>query len=278
MSNVRVRLGLCLGLLLVWSSVAAAQARPSDATIIKPIETGVKGDLTLMVSGGFDLDFLGEVLGYGVSCDPDVTEGATACTQQTRILTVDRLVHWPDAYSSLPRRATATLGFGIFNKDELIVSVSIGRATGVQNLRVGEVISLEGRRNMNVAFSEYKDRTIEGGLRHYLKAVGSVKGYVNLTYGIRQIEAITGTFTGSGNDGNVGTLRLYDKATLPTAGIVFGAAFERGRIGFHIESGFRWTRRMTRQDDDLRPIAMVDINNTAQRVFLPANLGVVFRF
>jgi hypothetical protein len=278
MRGLRARRVAALCLLILWPSLAAAQARPGDATMIKPIETGVKGDLTLMVSGGLDLDFLGEVLGYGVSCDPDLTEGSTACSQQTRIVTVDRLVHWPDAYSSLPTRATATLGVGIFNKDELIVSVSMGRATGVQNLRVGEVISLEGRRNMNVAFSQYKDRTIEGGLRHYLKAVGTVKGYVNLTYGIRQIEAITGTFAGSGNDGNVGTLRLYDKATLPTAGIVFGAAFERGRLGFFVESGFRWTRRMTRQDDDLRPLAMEAINNTTQRVFLPANLGLVLRF
>lgn len=278
MWTVRARVLAVLCVMLVWPSAAMGQAKPADATLIKAIDTGVKGDISLSVSGGLDLDFLGEVLGYGISCDPELTAGATACNQQTRILTVDRLVHWPDAYSTIPTRVTATLGIGIFNREELIVSVSMGRGTGIQNLRVGEVISLEGRRDMNVAFSQYKDRTIEGGLRHYLKAVGSVKGYVNLTYGIRQIEAITGTFAGSGNDGNVGTLRLYDKATLPTAGVVFGASFDRGLLGFYVESGFRWTRRMVRQDDDLRPLAMVDINNTTQRVFLPANLGIVIRF
>ena len=278
MSSVRMRLVVGVLAVLLTPVLAVAQVRPGEPAIIRPVDTGVKGDFTLSLSGGLDLDFLGEVLGYGVSCDPDVTEGTTACSQQTRILTVDRLVHWPDAYSTLPTRATATIGFGIFNKDELIVSVSMGRGTGVQGLRVGEVISLEGRRGMNVGFSEYKDRTFEGGLRHYLKAVGPVRGYVNLTYGIRQIEAITATFAGSGSDGNVGTLRLYDKATLPTAGIVFGASFSKGIAGFYVESGFRWTRRMVRQDDDLRPLAMETINNTTQRVFLPANLGFVIRF
>ena len=267
-----------LGSLLVVT-VAAAQGPPPGAPAsLPPTELGIKGRLSIMASGGLDLDVFGEVVNFGLSCNNDLTEGPTACIQQQRIIQVDRVLHYPDVYVSVPKRLNASVGFGIFQKDELIVQVSRSSSAAEPGIDVGNFISPEGNRSLFGTFTTYKDTAIEGGLRHYLKATGRAKSYVNLTYGRRMVEAITADLIAAGSDGDLGTIRLYDKATLSTASAVFGITLERGLIGAYLEAGFRWTARLVRQDGDLRPLALEAINNSGPRVFMPANIGLMLRF
>ena len=267
-----------LGSLLV-ATVAAAQGPPPDnPAALPPVEVGIKGRLSLMASGGVDLDVFGEVVSFGLSCNNDISEGPTACIQQQRIIQMDRILHYPDVYVSIPKRLNASVGFGIFQKDELIVQVSRSRSAAEPGIDTGNVISAEGNRPLFGTFTEYEDTSIEGGIRHYLKPAGRTKSYVNLTYGRRMVEAITADLAGAGNDGNLGTIRFYDKATLSTASVVFGLTVERGLLGAYLEAGFRWTANLVRQDDDLRPLAIEGINNTGPRTSMPVNVGLMVRF
>ncbi|MCR4373999.1 MAG: hypothetical protein NUW22_04055, partial [Acidobacteria bacterium] len=85
------------------------------------------------------------------------------------------------------------------------------------------------------------------------------------------------SLTGGTEDSDLGNLRLYDAATVPTAAIIFGATWERGFVGVYVEAGIRWTQKLPRQDDDLRADRIEYLNNTGSRTFMPAAIGIVFR-
>lgn len=264
---------------LLVATVAEAQGPPTGSVASLPkAELGIKYRLSVMVSGGLDLDVFGEVVVPGVSCNPDVTEGPTSCRNQTRIVQAGRAAHYPDVYVAVPKRLHASAGFGIFQKDELIVQISRNRSVAEPSIPLGQVVSGEGSRPLRATFTTYEDSSIEGGWRHYLRAVGRSKSYVHLTYGRRKVEAITADLFAGGNDGTLGTVRFYDAATLRTAAIVFGVTYERWHMGVFLEAGARWTQRLVRQDADLRPLGLEMINDTGPRIFMPANVGIMVRF
>lgn len=271
-----------LGALLVCLCVAApafAQGPPQGPVAsLGPTELGIKGRLTLMVSGGLDLDVFGDVVVPGVSCDPSVIDVPTACNTQTRIIQAERPRHYPDVYVSTPKRWHASAGFGFAQKDELIVQISGNRSAAEENITIGEVLSGEGNRPLRATFTSYEDLAIEGGIRHYFRAVGRSKSYVNLLYGRRKVEAIAADLIATGNDGQIGTVRFYDAATLNTAAIVFGVTYERYLIKLFVEAGFRWTDKLAQQDDDLRQLGVDMINNSGSRLFMPASAGLLVRF
>lgn len=269
---------LCLCVLSTASVAAAQGPPPKDPAALPPTELGIKYRLSLMASGGLDLDVFGEVVTFGLSCDNDITTGPTACSQQQRIVQVDQLLHYPDVYIKTQRRLNASAGFGIFQKDEIIVQVSRSSSAAEPDIQLGNYISGEGTRALRATFATYKDQSIEGGLRHYLKAVGRSKSYINLLYGRRRIEAITADLVATGNDGQLGTVRFYDKATVSTAAVVFGVTYEKGIFGGYVEAGFRWTAKLARQDGDLSALGVAMINDTGSRIFMPANVGLLVRF
>lgn len=274
-ASVGLLAGLCL------SVAVGAQAQgppPGPVAALPPVELGIKYRLSVMVSGGLDLDVFGEVAVPGVSCDVTVTEGPTACNNQARIVQSSRALHYPDVYVATPKRWHASVGFGIFQKDELIVQVSGNRATAEENIVLGEVLTGAGNTPLRATFTTYEDLAIEGGWRHYFRAVGRSKSYVNLLYGRRTVEAITADLIAAGADGDLGTVRFYDKANLKTAAIVFGVTYERFPIGIFVEAGFRWTARLARQDADLSALGVPTFNDTGSRIFMPANVGLMLRF
>lgn len=242
-----------------WAQVAVPTAAPRSETNL-----GVRGKFSLMAAYGLDLDVFGEVLSPGVGETP------------TRIAQVANQVAYPQIYVSTPRRQMVTAGFGVFQRRELIVHYS-RTENAAEPFRVGEVATANGLRQLTATLTSYKDESIEGGLRHYFKATGPSRKYVNLLFGRRKIEAISTALSGGTADTDFGTLRLYDAASVPTAAVVFGVTYERGFVGIFIEAGVRWTQRLPRQDDDLRPHALELINNTGSRTFMPANIGIVFR-
>lgn len=264
---------------LFLASVAEAQGPPTGPVASLPeSELGIKSRVSLMVSGGLDLDLFGEVVVPGLNCDPDLSEGPTACRSQSRIVQSTLVGHYPDVYVAVPKRFHASAGIGIFQKDELIIQVSRNRSLAEENIPLGQVVTSAGSQPLRATFTTYEDSSIEGGWRHYFRAVGRSKSYVNLTYGRRKVEAITADLTTGGATGSLGTVRFYDAATLQTAAIVFGITYERWHMGIFVEAGARWTPRLVRRDDDLRPLGVEMINNTGARIFMPANVGLMVRF
>lgn len=258
---------------------AGAQTPPPGPVAELPQNTPrIKHHFTLMASGSLDLDVFGEVVTLGLSCNGENPEAPDACSRQRSLIQVQELKHYPDVYVALPKRWHASAGFGIFHKDELIVQVSGGRSTAEPDIRLGRFVSAAGDRAIRATFTTYKDQTIEGGLRHYFKNTGRSKSYVNLLFGRRTVEAISAELVAAGSDGNFGTVRFYDEASVRTAAIVFGVTYERGPAGIFIEGGFRWTAKLKQQDDDLGAMGVPMINDTHSRIFMPASFGLLLRF
>jgi hypothetical protein len=262
--SVMVRMGgMVLGCLLL-AAPAWAQVETPQAAVRSGTDAGIRGKFSLMASYGLDLDVFGEVLTVGLGETP------------TRAAVVSDVVPYPKVYVSTPQRQSVSAGFGVFQRRELIVQYTRTKNVADPTV-VGEVLTLSGRSPLRATFSSYEDMSIEGGLRHYFKATGPSRKYVNLLFGRRTVEAISARLTGTTADSDFGVVRLYDKATVPTAAIVFGITYERGPIGIFIEAGARWTQRLPRQDDDLRPSGLELINNTNSRIFMPASIGIVLR-
>lgn len=266
--------------LAFWAAPAAAQPVSQTEAALPPVELGIKYRLSLMVSGGLDLDVLGEVVTPGLSCNAtEGHQGPDACNQQSRIFELNSTLRYPNVYATVPVRFHASAGFGIFQRQELIVQVSRNRSTAEPDIRIGRALSGEGDRDLRATFTNYEDFSIEGGIRHYFRAAGRSKKYVNLTFGRRTVEAISADIFAAGTDSDLGTVRFYDKATRKTAAVVFGITYEpRGPLGLFLEAGFRWTEKLARNDDDLGPLGLGAINDSSFRLFMPANFGVVVRF
>jgi hypothetical protein len=260
-------IGLTTVMLVAVATPARAQVAAPQVAARPNADVGIRGKFSVMAAYGFDLDVFGELLtvdngGFG---DP-----------LTRIVNIQKQIAYPDVYFSTPQRQMVSAGFGVFQRRELIVQYS-RTENRAQTTTVGDVQTASGTRPLMGTFTTYKDESLEGGLRHYFKATGPSRKYVNLLFGRRKIEAISASMAGAGADADLGVLRLYDAATRPTAGIVFGITYERGLVGIYIEAGVRWTQRLVRQDDDLRVHGLEEMNNTGSRTFMPASIGIVFR-
>lgn len=249
---------------LAAAAPAGAQVQAPQVAARAEVDQGIRGKFSLMGSYGLDLDLFGDVLAAGVGETP------------TRIVQVAEPIAYPQIYVATPRRQIVTAGFGVFQRRELIVRFS-RTENAAEPLTVGEVLTVSGRRTLTATVTSYKDQSIEAGLRHYFKATGPSRKYVNLLFGRRKIEAISASLTGGTAESDLGNLRLYDAATVPTAAIIFGATWERGFVGVYVEAGIRWTQKLPRQDDDLRAGRIEYLNNTGSRTFMPAAIGIVFR-
>jgi len=158
------------------------------------------------------------------------------------------------------------------------VQVTGSRASAAPGISIGRFLSAGGDRPLRATFNSYRDQTIEGGLRHYLRPASRSKSYVNLLFGRRTVDAITATLEAGGTDGGFGEVRFYDKATVNTAAVVFGITYERGPVGIFVEAGFRWTAKLRQQDADLEGLGVPMINDTRARIFMPASAGLLWRF
>jgi hypothetical protein len=258
----------CAALLLAGAAVpAAAQVAVPTAAVKPGTDVGIRGKFSLMGAYGFDLDVLGDVLqaGDGSLGDPP-----------TQIVVIEQPVGYPSVYFSTPRRQLITAGFGVFQRRELIFQYS-RTEYAAEPATVGEIGTASGVRKLTATATPYIDEAYTAGLRHYFKATGPARKYVNLLYGVRKIKPIGALITGGTEETDFGDLRLYDAASVPTAAIVFGLTYERGFVGIYIEAGAQWTQRLPRQDDDLRADKLEFINNTGSRLFMPANIGIVLR-
>lgn len=248
---------------LISAVPALAQDAGQDRSTIganKGSQTfSVRGHFSVFGGAGLDLDVIGDVSAGGI--------GQIRGTQ-----TLIQSAAYPDIYVKTQRRRYVGASFGVLKKTELMVRYQ--RA----NNPAGTVLLGAYGSNTNtfaVEFDDYKDQLIEFGLRHYFATPKRSREYFSLLYGMKTVEPIGVEMR---PPGGAIEAAVYSKSRIPTLGLEFGVSVEYGHVGIFLESGFRWQKRLKRDDTDLALYQLTDINNTGARVFIPATLGLHFRF
>jgi len=219
----------------------------------------VRGHVIVWGAGGFDLDVIG-----------DVTAGGLGSIRGTA-MTIDATAY-PDVYVRTPRRRYLGVGYGLFEKAEIFA-----RYQDANNPASTIVIGRFGTNSNTfpVSFDNYKDRLIEFGIRKYFATPKSSREYFALVGGMKTVDPISMTMQAPG-----GSVRaeLYGKSRIPSLGLEFGVTLEFHKIGVFIESGLRYQKGLTRNDNELAAYQLEAVNNTGGRFFMPANVGLLVRF
>jgi hypothetical protein len=254
-----------LALLLFCSTAAPVYAqapKPLVLTAANPFK-GVKHQISLSLSGGFDLDVIGDVVNGGIGSQGDDAQLAIRAPQP-----------WPEVYTSVPKRPELTIGYGFGQKHEVIVRLSRAHYTG-EPFDAGNFVDRTGDRPLAVAVSPYDEKSWEIGLRKYLKMTRRVKQYFNVVYGNRMIEPMQAALLVDGEEPL--NFRLYDRSKVKTFGLEVGLTIERGHAGVFVQVGARFVRRMKRNDEDLAVWDLQELNNTGVRFYMPLQFGFVVR-
>ena len=255
-------LALAFGALLGSAAPVFAQAGSSKTDIGAAQGSQaftVKHHLIVWGSLGLDLDVIG-----------DVTAGALGTIRGTPVLV--SATAFPDVYVATQRRRYLGVGYGVFDKTELFV-----RYQEANNPAATVVIGQFGTSasTFAVAFDNYKDRLVEFGLRKYIATPKNSRQYFAIVGGMKQVDPLGIVLQVPG--GSVRT-ELYSQSRIPSFGLEFGVSLEFHKLGIFLESGLRYQQRLTRNDADLAPYGLEDLNNTAIRLFMPINAGLLLRF
>lgn len=219
----------------------------------------VKGKLTVFGAVGLDLDVIGDVTLSSLG----VIRGTSVAIQSTA---------YPDVYVKTQHRRYLGASFGFKRKTAIMARYQEANnpAATVKAGAFGVATN-----EFAVSFDNYKDRMFEFGLRHYMATPKNVRQYFSLLYGLKTVDPIAMNMFAPG--GGVHTA-LYSKSRVPSIGLEFGVALERGHAGVFLESGVRWQKKLKRDDTELAAVQLTDTNNTGARLFMPVTLGLSFRF
>ena len=240
---------------------ASAQTTPPPVPamhIAAQAEFNLRGHLSAMVSGGWDLDVIGDVTAGALGMAPDGQQFAINPTA------------YPDVFAKTPTRRAASIGFGIARRTEVFARYTEANYTSARSSVGAPSVPLV------MKVSNYREKSYELGLRHYFATGLRFRRYVNFAYGQRRIDAISATFTSTVVP-DLGELQLYSASRLPSMSVEFGMTIEVPHAGIFIEGGARWQKRLKRNDADLAPLGAADANNTGARFYMPVQVGVVFR-
>ncbi len=248
---------------LIFASPAFAQTAGQERSTIgasKGSQTfSVKGHFSVFGGAGLDLDVIGDVTAPALG----VIRGTQVAIQATA---------YPDVYVRTQRRRYLGVSFGFKPKTEIIARYQEANNPAA-NILLGDFGTANN--GFAVQLDDYHDRLIEFGLRHYIATPKRSREYFSLLYGLKTVDAIGMQMRPPG--GAVNTA-LYSKSRIPSIGVEFGVSIEYGHVGVFLESGVRWQRRLKRDDTDLAQYQLADVNNTGSRIFMPATLGLHFRF
>ncbi len=252
--------GAVLAMPATASAQAAGQGARTDLGGTQGAQTfSVRGHVIIWGAAGLDLDVIGDVTAGGLG---SIRGTATA---------IDATAY-PDIYVRTPRRRYLGVGYGLFDKAEVFARY--------QSARNPAATVLIGRMGTNtntfpVGFDEYKDSLIEFGIRKYIATPRASREYFALVGGVKTVEPISMTMQPPGGDIRA---ELYSKSRIPSLGLEFGVTVEFHKIGVFIESGLRYQKRLTRNDDQLAAYQLQAANDTGGRFFMPANIGLLIRF
>jgi hypothetical protein len=220
---------------------------------------GVEGKFSFTVKGGAETNWSG-----------DVHEGGTGT-----ILSLPAQVD-PASYNdmfSMGWRFSLGVGYGFSRSLEGIAAFSYGMMGGKET-QVGTVAGLP----LYAQFDDYKDWTLEGGVRYHFAPDGGIDPYVSAVVGFRDLSAMPATF--SVPDVNVvfDNVGFYNDSIVMMYGFDFGAQFRMSeRATFGIESGFRWQAKPG-QVEGFEGTGLENINDTGSRIALPILGTVTFYF
>jgi hypothetical protein len=218
----------------------------------------VLGKFSLFGGIGLDLDVIGDV----TIPAQGVIGGSAVAIQGTA---------YPDVYVRTQRRRYIGASFGFRKKTEIMARYQ--EANNPASTVSAGVVA--GGNGFAVTVDDYKDQLIEFGLRHYMATPKRVRQYFSILGGMKTVEAL-------GMDmrppGGANRTALYSRSRIPSIGVEMGVGLEFGHARIFLESGLRWQKRLTRDDTDLAQYNLTDVNNTGPRIFMPATLGLLFRF
>jgi len=219
----------------------------------------VRGHLIVWGATGWDLDLLGSV-----------TSNGSRVIRGTPMLVV--ATAYPDVYVKTQQRRYLGVGFGVSDKVEIFA-----RYQSANNPASKVVIGQFGTATQTfpVSFDNYQDQLIEFGLRKYIASPKATRTYFALMGGMKKIQPISMTMEVPGGDV---TTSLYSQTRGLSLGFELGLTLEYHKVGLFIESGFHYQGKLRRNDADLALYGLESVNNTDFRVFMPANIGVLFRF
>ena len=219
----------------------------------------VRGHLIVWGSMGLDLDVIG-----------DVTASSLGSIRGTGML-IDATAY-PDVYVRTQRRRSVGVGFGIFDRTEVFA-----RYQDADNPAATVTVGQFGAKTNTfaVSFDNYKDHMIDFGIRKYLASPRSSRVYFALAGGMKTVEPLSMTMQVPG--GNVRT-ELYGKSNILALGLEFGLTLEYHKIGMFAEAGFRYQKRLARNDSELALYQLEGVNDTGFRLFMPATVGLLVRF
>jgi hypothetical protein len=242
---MRVVLGVVCAALL-WPGVAAAQ-------------DGVRGRTSLTLKGGVEN-----------SASGDLHEGGSGVVLGLPTSVQSR--SFDDVYKR-GFRFGAGLGYGVAENVEVIGNVTFGRQEA-ELLQVGTVAGLV----LNGLFTDYKDVTVEGGLRLHLGAGNPIAPYVNLVGGFRRVEAIPATFSVPAAGVVLADTPFYDASTVGLFGGDFGLGFNLGpNVSLGVEAGLRWQGKLN-ELEGLAGTGLENLNDVGSRWTLPVSAALTFRF
>lgn len=259
---------VCTAIALAPAAPARAQQpTPPPGAFLLPQETlkGIKHHASFMLSGGFDLDVIGNVV-----------EGALGQQGSTQIA-VTQSLPWPDVYVAVPKRVEFVAGFGIFQKDEIIGRVSRTTYTADPVEKAGNYAGPGQAGDVTLNATPYRERSWEIGWRHYMVVKPRAKQYVNIVYGVRTVDPISVDFRAAEPVGHLGTLRAYGQSRPKTFGLELGLTFEAGHVGVFAQVGARFVQRLQQQDDELAGWKLEAVNDTGTRFYMPLQFGLLLR-
>lgn len=219
----------------------------------------VRGHLIVWGSLGLDLDVIG-----------DVTAGAVGGIRGTGVLI--NATAYPDVYVRTQQRRSLGVGFGIFDRTEIFARYQLANNPAA-TVAIGQFGTSSN--TFGVAFDNYKDQVVEFGLRRYLASPRASRIYFSLFGGMKTVEPINMTMQAPGGSIPAG---LYGKSRVPSMGLEFGITLESHKVGVFAEGGFRYQKHLAPNDSDLAAYNLQDLNNTGFRLFMPATVGLLFRF
>jgi len=258
---------------IVFSGIAApVLAQTPAGQPPKPIELksnegvlSLKYHATFQISGGFDLDVLGNVINGAIGA----IDGQPTAIRQAR--------PYPDVYVDVPKRAQISVGFGVFSRDEIIGRLSRATNPSQPLTDAGNIATPGGSKDLTVTFSPYREHAWEVGWRRYFVMTRRAKQYANFVYGVRTVDPISATFGITGADGTLGVARFYDRSKLKSFSLELGLTYEIAHIGLYAEVGGRWQQKLKRTDEDLATWSLQAANDTGIRFYMPLQFGVLFR-
>jgi hypothetical protein len=220
---------------------------------------GVEGKFSFTVKGGAETNWGGGFVNSGTGTILSLP--ATVAEQK-----------YNDVYG-IGWRFSLGVGYGFSRNLEGIAAFSYGMMGG-KDTDIGTAAGLK----MTAKFDDYKDWTLEGGVRYHFAPDGSVDPYVSGVIGFRDLSAIPGTF--SVPDVNVvfDNVGFYNDSIVMMYGVDFGVQFRMSeRAMFGIESGFRWQAKPG-QVEGFAGTGLENINDTGSRVALPIMGTLTFYF